>query len=256
MARKRKSAAARRRERLRQQQKRQRQRKRLLTAVLVVLVASIAGYAAWQALGREEDVNLAAVSEPEGTLMETERPLADVEPAARDGHYDAYPEMIIDPEKAYEAVIETEKGEIRVRLFAEEAPLTVNNFVYLANQGFYDGVTFHRVIDDFMAQGGDPTGRGSGGPGYTFEDETGNGLTFSEPGLLAMANAGANTNGSQFFITFAPAPWLDGNHTIYGEVIEGEQTLSQLTRRQPGAATPGDVIERILIYESDESSNG
>ena len=246
----RKSAAARRRERLRQKQKRRRRQKRLLTAVLVVVVASIAGYAAWQALGREEDVNLAAANEPPGTLMETERPLAALEPAARNGHYDAYPEMIIDPDNEYVAVFETEKGEMHVRLFAEEAPLTVNNFVFLANQGFYDGLTFHRVIEDFMAQGGDPTGRGTGGPGYAFEDETDNGLTFSQPGLLAMANAGANTNGSQFFITFGPTPWLDGNHTIFGEVIAGEQVLSQLTRRQPGAATPGDVIERILIYES------
>jgi len=252
MARKRKSAPARRRERFRQQQKRRRQQKRIVAAVLVVVIVSIGGYLAWQTLGREEDGNLAAAGKPRRTLMESERPLADLEPAARNNYYDAYPEMVIDPETQYEADLETEKGDIRLRLFAEEAPLTVNNFVFLANQGFYDGVTFHRVIEDFMAQGGDPTGRGTGGPGYAFEDETNNGLTFAEPGLLAMANSGANTNGSQFFITFAPTPWLDGNHTIFGRVIEGEQVLSQLTRRQPGAATPGDMIERILIYQSEE----
>ncbi len=223
-----------------------------MTIVLVLAIASIAGYLAWQALGREEDVNLAAASAPQQTLMESDRPLAELEPAARNDYYDEYPEMVIDPENEYEAVIETDKGNVRLRLFAEEAPLTVNNFVFLANQGFYDGLTFHRVIEDFMAQGGDPTGRGAGGPGYAFEDETENGLAFAEPGLLAMANAGADTNGSQFFITFAPTPWLDGNHTIFGQVIEGEQVLSQLTRRQPGAATPGDVIERILIYESEK----
>lgn len=223
-----------------------------MATAVVLVVLSIAGYLAWQTLGREEDLNLAAASEPQQTLMKSDRPLAELEPASRNGHYDAYPEMVIDPEKEYEALLETEKGDIRLRLFAEDAPQTVNNFVFLANQGFYDGVTFHRVIDDFMAQGGDPTGRGSGGPGYTFEDETDSGLAFSGAGLLAMANAGANTNGSQFFITFAPTPWLDGNHTIFGQVIEGEQVLSQLTRRQPGAATPGDVIERILIYESEQ----
>lgn len=223
-----------------------------MATVLVVVLASIAGYLAWQTLGPKEDVNLAAANEPQLTPMESERPLADLEPASRNSYYDAYPEMVIDPDNEYEAVLETEKGEMRLRLFAEDAPLTVNNFVFLANQGFYDGLTFHRVIEDFMAQGGDPTGRGTGGPGYAFEDETDNGLTFAQPALLAMANAGANTNGSQFFITFAPTPWLDGNHTIFGEVIEGEQVLSQLTRRQPGAATPGDVIERILIYESEE----
>ena len=251
MTRQRKSAAARRREQLRMKQKRQRQQKRIITTILVVVVVSIAGYLAWQTLGREEDVNLAAASEPQGTLMETDRPLAELEPAARNGYFNAYPDNVINPDNEYEAVLETEQGDMRLRLFAEEAPLTVNNFVFLAKQGFYDGLTFHRVIEDFMAQGGDPTGRGSGGPGYAFEDETDNGLSFSEPGLLAMANSGPDTNGSQFFITFTPTPWLDGNHTIFGEVIEGEQVLSQLTRRQPGAATPGDVIERILIYESE-----
>ncbi|MFW6068537.1 MAG: peptidylprolyl isomerase [Chloroflexota bacterium] len=158
--------------------------------------------------------------------------------------------MLIDPEAGYEAEIKTEKGDIRVKLFAEEAPLTVNNFVFLANEGFYDGLTFHRVLEDFMAQGGDPTGQGSGGPGYRFEDETDNGLTFDRPGLLAMANAGPGTNGSQFFITFVPTSWLNGNHTIFGEVIEGNEVLSQITRRQPGAATPADTIERVDIYQT------
>ena len=182
-------------------------------------------------------------------LVQSERPLAEVPVEERDGYFTSYPDMVIDAESDYEAVLKTDKGDIRVRLFAEEAPRTVNNFVFLANQGFYDGVSFHRVLEDFMAQGGDPTGRGSGGPGYSFEDETDNGLTFDRPGLLAMANAGPNTNGSQFFITFVPTSWLNGNHTIFGEVIEGSEVLSQLTRRQPGAATPADTIERIDIYQ-------
>lgn len=183
-------------------------------------------------------------------LMDSDRPLAEIPPDERNGYYRSYPDMIIDPQSEYEALMQTEKGDIRIRLFAEEAPRTVNNFVFLANQGFYDGLTFHRVLEDFMAQGGDPTGRGSGGPGYQFEDETNNGLSFDRPGLLAMANAGPGTNGSQFFITFVPTSWLNGNHTIFGEVIEGSEVLSQITRRQPGAATPGDTIERIEIYEA------
>lgn len=185
----------------------------------------------------------------EGVMMGKERPLSDISPENRNGYYDSYPQMVIDANKSYRAHIYTEKGEIKVRLLADDAPRTVNNFVFLANQGFYDGVTFHRVIEDFMAQAGDPTGLGSGGPGYQFEDETDGGLVFDQPGLLAMANAGPDTNGSQFFITFSPTRWLDGKHTIFGEVMEGDEVLSQLTRRQPGAATPGDVIERIEILE-------
>ncbi|HOU41726.1 MAG TPA: peptidylprolyl isomerase, partial [Promineifilum sp.] len=141
-------------------------------------------------------------------------------------------------------------GQMRLRLFDDEAPTTVNNFVYLANQGFYDGTTFHRVLENFMAQGGDPSGTGSGGPGYTFQDETDNGLTFDRRGLLAMANSGPDTNGSQFFITFAPATHLDGLHTIFGELTEGDDVLSGITLRDPDTATaPGDVIEEITIFE-------
>ncbi|MBX7250832.1 MAG: peptidylprolyl isomerase [Candidatus Promineofilum sp.] len=159
--------------------------------------------------------------------------------------------MTIDTAKSYEAVIRMANGgEMRFLLFDDEAPITVNNFVYLANQGFYDGTTFHRVLENFMAQGGDPSGTGSGGPGYTFEDETENGLTFDRRGLLAMANAGPDTNGSQFFITFAPATHLDGLHTIFGELTEGDDVLSGITLRDPDTATaPGDVIEEIVIFE-------
>lgn len=175
--------------------------------------------------------------------------------AARDGMYDSPPEMTIDPTKFYYATLKTEHGDIKVQLYADRAPMTVNNFVFLAREGFYDNTTFHRVLADFMAQAGDPTGTGMGGPGYEFADEFWPGATFDRRGLLAMANAGPGTNGSQFFITFAPTDWLDGNHTIFGEVIEGDDVLSQLTLRDPsaGATEPGDLIQTITIEESDAS---
>ncbi len=113
----------------------------------------------------------------------------------------------------------TNKGEININLLPEKSPVTVASFVNLVKHGYYDGLKFHRVIEDFMAQGGDPTGTGMGGPGYRFEDEVNNGLNFSVPGKLAMANAGPGTNGSQFFITTVPTEWLNGNHTIFGEVV-------------------------------------
>ncbi|MDO8672771.1 MAG: peptidylprolyl isomerase, partial [Dehalococcoidia bacterium] len=125
------------------------------------------------------------------------------------------PAMEIDPSKSYEALFKTEIGDFRVRLFPEQAPVTVNNFVFLARQGYYDNTTFHRVLPGFMAQGGDPTGTGGGGPGYTFEDEFDPELQFDRPGLLAMANRGPDTNGGQFFITYAPTPHLNGLHTIF-----------------------------------------
>lgn len=185
----------------------------------------------------------------ENSPMQTERPLAGVAPEQRNDYYNAYPDMVIDTAKSYTAIIRTEVGDIHVRLFDDQAPQTVNNFVYLANQGFYDNTTFHRVIDRFMAQAGDPTGSGRGGPGYRFADEFQSGLRFDRAGLLAMANAGPATNGSQFFITFVPTPHLDNRHTIFGEVVDGEEVLSQITRREPGSGRPGTVIERIDIVE-------
>ncbi len=131
------------------------------------------------------------------------------------------PPMQIDVTKTYRVTMETNKGVIELELYPQHAPLTVNNFVFLANQGFYDGVVFHRVIKDFVIQGGDPTGTGTGGPGYRFRDETmGNPLTH-ERGVISMANAGPNTNGSQFFIVYAPQPHLNGKHTVFGRVTSG-----------------------------------
>ena len=136
--------------------------------------------------------------------------------------YSAPPPMTIDPKKSYDATITTPRGDIVVHLLAGSAPVTVNNFVFLARDGFYDGVTFHRVIPDFMAQTGDPTASGSGGPGYTWNDEeSALRLKHDSPGTLSMANAGRNTNGSQFFITFGPTPHLDGKHAVFGRVTKG-----------------------------------
>ncbi len=165
--------------------------------------------------------------------------------------YDAPPEMVIDPEKEYTAIIKTEKGDIKVELFADKAPKTVNNFVFLAREGFYDGITFHRVLPNFMAQTGDPTGTGSGGPGYRFEDEFHPDLRHDEPGILSMANAGPNTNGSQFFITYAATPHLDDKHAVFGKVTEGMDVLESLTPRDPSENPDfaGDVIETIVIEE-------
>ncbi len=175
--------------------------------------------------------------------------LDDVAPVDRNNYYSEPPAMIIDQSESYEAVFVTQRGDIRVRLYDDETPITVNNFISLSLDGFYNGLTFHRVMTDFMAQGGDPTGTGTGGPGYTFEDEIVSSLVFDRPGILAMANSGPSTNGSQFFITFEPTPWLDGAHTIFGEVIEGEDVLAAIRIRDPASdPEPGDLIERIDIY--------
>ena len=182
-------------------------------------------------------------------------PVAAMDVAQRNGMYDTPPEMSIDPDQYYYATLHTEKGDIKIQLFADRAPKTVNNFVFLARQGFYDNTTFHRVMDGFMAQAGDPTGTGTGGPGYEFEDEFYPGLEFDQSGLLAMANRGPGTNGSQFFITFAPTEWLNGMHTIFGKVIEGEDVLAGITRIDPetDAGTTGDMIYSVDIEESDTS---
>jgi len=166
--------------------------------------------------------------------------------------YDEPPPMVIDLALVYHATLQTVRGDIKIKLFDDQTPVTVNNFVYLARDGYYDNTTFHRVIEGFMAQGGDPTGSGAGGPGYAFEDEIVAELTFDRAGLLAMANSGPDTNGSQFFITFAPTSWLNGNHTIFGEVVEGIEVLDEITRRDPDdATTPGDEVMTVLIEESD-----
>lgn len=151
--------------------------------------------------------------------------------------------MSIDPSAGYTAKIKTNKGNILIELFAASAPKTVNNFVFLANDGFYNGIIFHRVIPNFMIQGGDPTGTGTSGPGYKFEDEIDKTLVFDKPGILAMANSGPNTNGSQFFITTVPTPHLNGNHTIFGKVLEGQNVADAISMAPAGPSNkPGALI--------------
>jgi cyclophilin family peptidyl-prolyl cis-trans isomerase len=170
----------------------------------------------------------------------------------KDIQFTQCPSMQIDPLKQYIATIQTQAGNIVLELFPDVAPLAVNSFVFLAQHGWFDGVTFHRVIPGFMAQAGDPTGTGIGGPGYAFKNETTPDLVFDRAGLLAMANSGPDTNGSQFFITYGPAEHLNGSYTIFGEVIEGMYVVESLTPRNPqegGDLPPGDEIISITIEE-------
>lgn len=216
----------------RERARQKKQTERTIQIVGAVVLGLVLIGLVWLALPEEEP----AVPEPQTDLFQ----------------YDAAPPMSIDPDKTYFATFTLENGgEFVAQLFADQAPVTVNNFVFLARQGYYDGTTFHRVLDGFMAQGGDPTGTGRGGPGYQFEDELTAELTFDRAGLLAMANSGPNTNGSQFFITYAPTPHLNGRHTIFGEIIEGMEVVNGITRRDPdqNPGFEGDAIETITITE-------
>jgi cyclophilin family peptidyl-prolyl cis-trans isomerase len=166
--------------------------------------------------------------------------------------YSKPPQMVIDPKKKYKAEFQLESGNFEVELFAAEVPNTVNNFVFLAQEGFYDQVTFHRVIAGFMAQSGDPTGTGMGGPGYRFKDEFHPSLKHDKAGILSMANAGPDTNGSQFFITYGPTPHLDRRHSVFGKVIKGIEIVNAIPERDPGRArVPGTKIITIKVIESE-----
>jgi len=153
--------------------------------------------------------------------------------------WDCQPQMQIDPDKIYKAVIETGKGSIELELYPQHAPKTVNNFVFLAGEGFYDNISFHRVIGNFMIQGGDPTGTGRGGPGYRFEDELKGNPLVHDKKVISMANAGPDTNGSQFFITHSPQPHLNGKHTVFGKVTNGQEVVDLIRQ--------GDKIERVTV---------
>jgi len=161
------------------------------------------------------------------------------------------PEMTIDPSKKYTARMETDNGTMVIELFADKTPVTVNSFVFLAREGFYDGVIFHRVIGNFMVQGGDPTGTGRGGPGYRFQDEFHPSLKHDKRGILSMANAGPGTNGSQFFITHGPTPHLDNRHSVFGQIVEGEDVLMSIPERDPNdASAPAVKVISVTIEES------
>ena len=165
--------------------------------------------------------------------------------------YDAPPPTTIDPNKTYSAMVRLEKGgEFVIELYPDKAPITVNSFVFLAREGFYDGTTFHRVLEGFMAQGGDPSGTGGGGPGYQIVNEDSD-LTFDRAGVVAMANSGRDTNGSQFFITFGPQEFLNSGYTIFGQVVEGMEVVNGIRRRDPDANPDftGDAIGSITIVE-------
>ncbi len=160
------------------------------------------------------------------------------------------PEMKIDPKKKYKAHMETSNGTMVIELFADKTPITVNNFVFLSREGYYEDVIFHRVISDFMVQGGDPTGTGMGGPGYKFTDEFHPSLKHDKQGILSMANAGPGTNGSQFFITHGPTPHLNNKHTVFGQVVEGLDVLMSIPERDPrNVNAPAVKIIRVTIEE-------
>lgn len=191
----------------------------------------------------------AAVSGAEGTPT----PKIQVYQGLSFKQYAAPPLMTIDPSASYTATIRTNKGLIVLELFPDSAPKTVNNFVFLAEEKFYDGLLFHRVIEGFMIQGGDPTGTGGSGPGYRFGDEIDPRRVFSEPGKLAMANSGPNTNGSQFFITTVPTPHLNGAHTIFGRILNGQEVadaISKVPKDQNGRPIQPITIDTIQIAKT------
>lgn len=207
---------------------------RVLAIVLLVVILLLSGL--WSAQREAPpDVAEASAARVEAEVS-GEAGFVRLAPRSREPRrvFDA-PEPVLREGVDYHAELHTSRGTIRVDLFEARAPRTVNNFVFLALHRYYDGVAFHRVLDGFMAQTGDPTGTGTGGPGYTFEDEIHPELLHDRRGVLSMANAGPDSNGSQFFITFAPAPWLDGRHTVFGAVVEGDEVLTRLTRVDPEA---------------------
>lgn len=218
---------------------------RTIQYIGIAVVALVIGFFAWQYIPRPEKAPLEFTGEI-GTTPACD--IFDSIPAAE--QYAAAPPQLVEETRLYFATFKMAKdgSEFVAVLYPDRAPITVNSFAFLACKGFFDGVTFHRVLDGFMAQGGDPLGTGGGGPGYKFINENSD-LTFDKPGVLAMANAGPDTNGSQFFITFAPADFLNGGYTIFGQVVEGMDVVDAITRRDPDAFPnfTGDVIESIMI---------
>ena len=216
--------------------------RKYLLAVLVLVISSLA----CKALAGEPQSNPSVPSQGSVTTGSACSPFDSI-PIAN--QYSAAPQVLINTSGKYIATLSLAKGgDIVIELYASKAPITVNNFIFLACKGFYDGTTFHRVLEDFMAQGGDPTGTGTGGPGYEFVNEYSD-LSFDKAGVVAMANAGPDTNGSQFFITFGPANWLDGGYTIFGQVIQGMDVVMSITLRDPqlNPSFTGDVLQSVTI---------
>jgi len=237
-------------------ERRRRRRQRVIAGVVAGAVAlGGIGVAASAFLGGGEESPDRPQAGPE-TSPSPDKPVACGAEAPRASGeekemYDRPPRMQIDPDARYTAVMDTSCGTIELELFADRTPVTVNNFVFLAREGFYDGLTFHRIIPDFMLQGGDPAGTGSGGPGYQFEDEIVDDLKFNDPFLLAMANSGEDTNGSQFFITTGEPRHLNGLHTIFGRVTKGKEAVRAIEAVGTSAGPPSETvhIERVRIEE-------
>jgi len=216
-----------------------------------IAVALIVIVLAFWAFGPKQQPETALTLEPVPTVAEAATAQPGEAPQVTSKQYDAAPPMTIDVNKKYFATVKMAKGgEFVIQLYPDKAPITVNSFVFLAREGFFNGVTFHRVLEGFMAQGGDPTGTGMGGPGYQFVNEK-NDLAFDKPGVVAMANAGADTNGSQFFIMFGPYGLSESDYTIFGQVTEGMDVVNGITRRDPeqNPTFPGDAIESVTITE-------
>lgn len=215
-------------------------------ALLVVVAALI-----WLNRPTKEQTESPVDIAPQSGATVAPQPEPPTQPQTSGKQYSAAPPMTIDVAKKYTATFKMAKGgEFVVQFYPDKAPITVNSFVFLARDGYFNGVTFHRVLESFMAQGGDPDGTGMGGPGYEFVNEDSD-LTFDKPGVVAMANAGRDTNGSQFFITFGPTPNLNGGYTIFGQVISGMDVVNEITLRDPSQnpTFTGDVIESVTIAE-------
>jgi len=229
----------------------------ILSAVIVVLV--LAGLVLMLVSNRSGSASTASAptaapfaAEPTAAAAPLAATAPAAAPAGQKQTYNAPPPMTIDPKKNYTATITTPRGDIVVKLRPDLAPQTVNSFVFLSKAGFYDGLTWHRVLSNFMAQGGDPTGTGTGGPGYSIPDEFTDKVLFDKPGILAMAHSSQpNSNGSQFFITTAPAPYLNQKYTVFGEVQQGQEIVNGIPLRDPdqNPTTPGEQIVKITIAE-------
>jgi cyclophilin family peptidyl-prolyl cis-trans isomerase len=220
-------------------------------SILVLLLVGM--LARKELLSVEPEFQLAGDLQGEPLTLEIPEGYVEVEPlsAERQTSFTAAAD-VLEPGASYAALIRTSAGNILVELYADKAPMTVNNFVFLALNHYYDGVVFHRVLEDFMAQTGDPTGTGTGGPGYQFADEFHPDLKHDARGTLSMANAGPGTNGSQFFITFGPTPHLDNRHTVFGRVIDGDEVLDQITRVDPGQPSVAVPVSATLAELADQ----
>jgi cyclophilin family peptidyl-prolyl cis-trans isomerase len=225
------------REELKNKKRQEQKRNQIIIAAVVVLIVVVG--AIWVLVATQKTQTNGA---PDGQVPA---------PTVNGKKYQSAPPMTIDPKKQYLATVKMAKGgEFVIQLYPDKAPITVNSFVFLAREGYFNGTTFHRVLEGFMAQGGDPTGTGMGGPGYEFVNEDSD-LVFDKAGVVAMANAGRDTNGSQFFITFGPTTQLNGGYTIFGQVISGMDVVNSITRRDPQTNPDftGDAIESVTISE-------